>query len=82
MDEDLFSALESIQKPKCPKRNPSRCGTVDAVGSDVGILFALELFVRLVLATYFNDGVTVDEEVASFSKIRIGSINVFFKIQI
>lgn len=29
---------ESIQNPKRSKRDPSCCGAVDAVGSDVGIL--------------------------------------------
>ena len=37
--------FESIQKTKRPKRDPSCCGAVDAVGSDVGILFALQLLV-------------------------------------
>ena len=61
----VFFAFKLIQKPKCPKRNPSCGGAISVIGGDIGILFALQLFVGLVLAPHFYDGVSIDAEVAS-----------------
>ncbi len=55
----------SIQKSKCPKWNPSCGGTINVIGGDIGILFALQLLVGLVFASHFYDGVSIDAEVAS-----------------
>ena len=61
----MFLAFKLIQKPKRPKRNLSRGGAIDVIGGDVGVLFALQLLVGLVLAPHFYDGVSIDAEVAS-----------------
>lgn len=58
--------FHSIQKSKCPKRNPSCGGAINVIGGDIGILFTLQLLVGLVFAPHFYDGVFIDAEVAGF----------------